>query len=241
MRLSWLFLALVTTFVGATTASTFQPQAVKAPKLHKRNDLGFQGLSTLLANKSATAKVATSLLLLNGSLFRFADDFALKEILEVEEPTNKDRVLLRRIGRRFLALGVGAFNLFCRGCSPMSAVGTSAAVLLLDRANRDHDGAVSSFASSETIQWERFLGVTRLHLYSVLTWIGVLHPVLPCAERVTQVLGGIMGVLAARDVLFPDTFEDEDTHETITLRQASGYAMAGLALFSEFWDPRQSS
>lgn len=201
--------------------------------------LGGSIVSTLgiATNRLATAKAATILLLLNGALFRFLDDVVLKKVLEMETPTEKDRSMVLRIGRRFLALGAAAFNLFYLKSSPFTAIGTCGAVLLLDRAKRadppkrETSNCHGYVTNEGEIVWDRFADVFRLHLYSVLAWTGVLHPALPFAKPLTRVMGALMGVLAAKDIFFPDRFGKEDTNETALLCQSAGYAMAGLSLF----------
>lgn len=185
-------------------------------------------LGILAQDRPTAAKVATILLLVNGVLFRFGGEFLLKHCLDVKTVTHIDRMLTHRVGRRFLALGAGAFHLFFLGGAPLSAIGTCGAVLLLDRTKRTNlrQHYRSNHGPGPV---DPFMDVIRLHLYSVLAWSGILHPILPCAPVATKIVGIILGFMASRDIFFPDNMER--TNNDILLYQSSGYALAGLSVF----------
>lgn len=217
-------------FFSTTTA---QGNAPRVPSL-VASTLG------IVATRPAAAKVAAIFLLMNGSLMRFGDHFVLEHVLEMSNTTETDRSLVRRMGRRFLALGVGAIPLVFLGSSPLTAIGTCGAVLLLDRTKRTnvkerhvrHQGTYRQMRKEDlgAIKWDRFVDVIRLHLYSVLAWSGILHPIVPVGTfAATRVVGLCLGVVAANDIFFPDRYHE--TNDTSLLRQASGYALAGLSLF----------
>ena len=201
--------------------------------------LGLSTLENLVSNQHSIAKSATLLILLNGMILRLFDDHVLQRFLQVEEPTATDKTLVRRIGRRFLALGAGAFNLFFLKRSPLTAIGASGAVLLLDRVKRSDAGNNRSGKFGHLredikseMRGDRFWDVCRVHLYSVLAWGGVLHPLFPKTFNIfNRCIATELGWQAAISIFLPNRLEEEDSDETNQLCQASGYSLASLSAF----------
>jgi len=192
----------------------------------------------------AVAKLGTILAVLHGVVFRFRDG-AVLSWLDISE-TDANRRLIRRAGRRVLALGLAAYNLFVCRTSPTTAVATIGTVLSLDRLSRPRK--VGRVELDEKRKWNRFMDQFKIHTYSILAWSGVLQPIVPwIGGQVVKPVGTLLGVFAVKDVLFPNDYVhynnsyNERTsnwktvisvdQDTAVLCQSSGYNMAALATF----------
>lgn len=180
----------------------------------------------------AVAQFGTILAVLHGLAFRFADGLVARELLllgiDEDDDNATNRRLIRRCGRRMLALGLAGYNLFWSQTTPRTALATAGTVLLLDRLARqerqpsskqinntavEEPEAGSSLSQRERQRerrrqiskqrWGRFMNQCKIHTYSLLAWSGVLTQFFPLNGLVSLMLL-VSGGMAVKDILAPN-------------------------------------